>query len=251
MTFELQKANLWKRISAFLFDFILLVILAVGFAYLASLVTNYNSHLNKYEDKYNTYTEMYNVDINKDPNALTEEEKIRYTEFDEAVRGDSELLKEFSLVMNLTMVIVGMGLLFSVLILEFILPIIFKDGQTIGKKVFGICLVKNNAVKITTFQLFVRSILGKYTIELMIPVYLFLLTFFGSLGGTGFIVIILLFILQTCLFFITKNKTMIHDLFAYTVVVDKPSQRIFDTEDALIEFKKEQHLKEVEQQNNY
>ena len=44
MVSDLQKASLWKRISAFLFDFILLGIVAVLFALALSAVTGYDGY---------------------------------------------------------------------------------------------------------------------------------------------------------------------------------------------------------------
>ena len=41
MIFDLQKASMWKRISASLFDFILLVIAVAGFAFLLSAILDY------------------------------------------------------------------------------------------------------------------------------------------------------------------------------------------------------------------
>lgn len=48
MVFDLQKASVWKRASAFLFDFILLSILVVAFAFLLSWITGYD----RYSDTY-------------------------------------------------------------------------------------------------------------------------------------------------------------------------------------------------------
>ena len=42
MELSLQKANAWKRISAFLLDAILTVILAVGFGFLMSALLRYD-----------------------------------------------------------------------------------------------------------------------------------------------------------------------------------------------------------------
>ena len=38
MIYDLQKASMWKRVSAWLFDTILLSIVAVGFAFLLSTI---------------------------------------------------------------------------------------------------------------------------------------------------------------------------------------------------------------------
>ena len=63
MEFDIQKANTLKRVSAFILDFILLCVLAVGFAAFISWVSDFDGH-------YKTFTtfllllrkcfEMYN-----------------------------------------------------------------------------------------------------------------------------------------------------------------------------------------------
>ena len=42
MMYDLQKANVFKRASAFLFDVILLSVAAVGFAFIISAITGYD-----------------------------------------------------------------------------------------------------------------------------------------------------------------------------------------------------------------
>ena len=44
---DLQKASLWKRISAYIFDTILLVTVAVGVAFLLSALLRYDAHTQK------------------------------------------------------------------------------------------------------------------------------------------------------------------------------------------------------------
>lgn len=43
MHMELQRANMWKRISAWLFDAILLGMLSVGCAFLLSVILGYDA----------------------------------------------------------------------------------------------------------------------------------------------------------------------------------------------------------------
>ena len=55
MIFDLQKASMWKRISAFLFDIILLVIAVVGFAFLISCIVGFDKHNTALDDAYAKY----------------------------------------------------------------------------------------------------------------------------------------------------------------------------------------------------
>ena len=42
--YDIQKANVWKRISAYIFDIILIGLAAVGFAFLFSNLLGYDSY---------------------------------------------------------------------------------------------------------------------------------------------------------------------------------------------------------------
>ena len=77
---------------------------------------------------------------------------------------------------------VTIGVAISIMITDFVIPLFFKNGQTVGKKVFGLCLVKKNSVRIKNVQLFVRTLLGKFAIELMVPLYIIIMFYFGLMG---------------------------------------------------------------------
>lgn len=145
-----------------------------------------------------------------------------------------ELYAQNSYLFSLLFMMVSVGTALSFAVLEFILPLIFKNGQTIGKRVFGICLVRVDCVKMTTVQLFARTFLGKFAVETMFPVLLVFMLFFGWIGWFGIILPVALLILNAVLFLATKNKTPIHDIFAGTVAVDSKLQVIFKSEEELI-----------------
>ena len=146
----------------------------------------------------------------------------------------------------MSLALITVGLLIGVAVVEFVIPLCLKNGQTVGKKIFGLCLVKNDSVKINNMMLFIRAFLGKFTIETMIPVYILLLIIFGNAGLIGTVILFLILIIQIILSFATTNKTLIHDLMAGTVVVDMSSQMIFESEEAMIEFKQDFYKKEAE-----
>lgn len=255
---DIQRASILKRISAALLDFVLIMIISVGVGWLTSIICNYDYHMDKIQGYYEYYNEKYDIDLlgtSDKYKDLSEEEQEAYDErykaANEEYSHDEEAIKEFSLIINLSLIIISMGILFAVLITEFAIPLLLKNGQTVGKKVFAIGLVKNNCVKISTFQLFVRSIIGIYTIELMIPILLVFMILFGVLNIVGTIVILGLLVTQIILLFATKNHTLIHDTFAYTVVVDIASQKIFDNENDLIKYKEKLHEEEVKKIKTY
>ena len=116
----------------------------------------------------------------------------------------------------------------------------------LGKKVFAIGVMQVNGVKITNVSLFARSMLGKCTVETMVPALIILMILQGAINIVGLLVLLLLLVFEVILLVSTKTNSMIHDIFAFTVTVDLPSQMIFDTEDELIAYKKRIHAEAVE-----
>ncbi len=247
MIYDLQKANTWKRISAYLFDLILLSVLAVGFALLLSTALGYNAQSETLEACYDKYETQYGVDFDIESEKyelLSEEEKKTYDEAYAAMWKDADFSRAFSMLVNLILIITTFSILLSYVILEFVVPLLFKNGQTLGKKIFGLCLVRVDCVKITPFMLIARTILGKYTVETMFPLAICFMFVLGG-GLVAPIVLLLMLVLQIVLFFTTKNHMVIHDCFAQTVVVDMASQMIFGTPEELLEYKKKIHAESV------
>jgi uncharacterized RDD family membrane protein YckC len=117
-------------------------------------------------------------------------------------------------------------------------PLLFKNGQTLGKKIFSIGVMRIDGVKISPIILFARNILGKCTIGTLVPIYLIMMVSFGLLGLVGLVVLAALILAQVIMFFFTKYRTPIHDKFAQTVTVDISTQLIFDSAEELLEYKK-------------
>ena len=61
MRFELQRADFWKRISAFLFDIIIFGILFMGFATAMSAILDYDKYLDIVEEVEMEYVEKYGM----------------------------------------------------------------------------------------------------------------------------------------------------------------------------------------------
>ena len=121
------------------------------------------------------------------------------------------------------------------------MPLLFKNGQTLGKKAFGLAVMRSDAVRLSPLLLLVRTLLGKYTLELMVPVLVIFLFFFGGIGILGPGILCGLALVQVLLLAFTQNHTPLHDLIAHTVVVDYASQMIFDSPEALLRAKEEYH----------
>lgn len=237
---DLQKANMWKRIAAWLLDAMLTCVIAVGFIAALSAMLGYESHNSALQAAYARYETQYGVQFNLTQDeylAMSEEDLKPYQQAYEALVADETVLYEYNMVINLSLMITTVGILLGMLCTEFIVPLLLKNGQTLGKRAFSIALVRQDSVRITTMQLFVRTVLGKYTVETMIPVYMFLMFIWGMLDLTGVIVVAALLVAQLVCLAVNRHNAAIHDLLAGTVAVDMPSQKIFQSTDELIEYK--------------
>ena len=241
MIYDIQKANIWKRASAYLFDTIILAIIVIAFSFTLSFITGYDSYNTALSEYQKSYEEKYNVSFSlslEEFEALGENELAVYNEANAAFSTDPDVIYTYNMVINLSLLIISLSFLFAILIYEFAVPLFLKNGQTLGKKIFGIGLMKSDGVKVNSVSLLVRALLGKYTVETMIPLFIAMMVFLGSLGILGTVIIIAILLLQIIMLCATQTNSAIHDLLANTVVVDIQSQMIFDSENDLIEYKK-------------
>ena len=124
------------------------------------------------------------------------------------------------------------------LIVEFLVPLMLGDGRTLGKRIFGIGVMRTNGVRMSTVSLFIRTFIGKYTVETMIPVTILIMIYFNQIGLLGPAILFLILLVQAGVMIGTRTNSAIHDLLADTVTVDYPSQMIFESEEALLAAKK-------------
>ena len=242
MVYDLQKASTWKRIAAWLFDGILAGILAVAFGLLLSVLLGYDGYSQQVDAAYEVYENQYGVvfDITQEEyEAMTQAEKQNYDAAYDALVADEEAMHAYSMTMSLSLVIISLGVLAAVLLWEFVVPLWLGNGQTLGKKIFSLCLVRTDGVKINTMQLFTRSILGKYAVETMVPICIVMMLFWGIVGLSGTLCLVVSVIAQALCLIISHNNSAIHDLLAGTAVVDITSQMIFQTTEDLITYKKQ------------
>lgn len=246
---DFQKAGMWKRISAALLDLVLLVTVVIGVALLLSTVLNYAQYVERMDALYDEYEAEYGLSFDitaEEYQAMSPEEKIPYDEAYDAFANDEEALLVQGKLFTYALMIVSFSILAGYLLLEFLVPLLFGNGQTLGKKVFGIGVMRIDSVKISPLLLFARSVLGKCTVETMVPALLLVMIIFNLMGAIAVFVIIGLAVLQIVLVAATKGRTPIHDVLAQTVSVDFASQRIFDSPEALLEYKKKIHAESVE-----
>ncbi len=241
MIYDLQKASLWKRIAAWMFDGILIGILAVGFGMLLSWFLGYDGYSQQVDAAYAHYEAQYGIVFEISPDeyeAMDEQMRQNYNAAYEALIADSEAMYAYNMMLNLTLVITSLGILLAMLLWELAIPLWLGNGQTLGKKIFSLGLMRNDGVKLNAMQLFARTLLGKFTIETMIPVYVLIMLFWGTTGLPGTLLLFALLVAQVLCLIISRDNCAIHDLIAGTVVVDISSQMIFRTTEDLIAYKK-------------
>lgn len=242
MVYDFQRASLTKRIPAWILDFILLITLVSGFMWAWSQVIDIAPDTEamlsiemQYKEKYDgqlkvsieEYEKMTEEEIAQ---KLTAEEKLKITQtiqkINEELFVNEEYLDAMGRVISKIFSMISLSFLCAYFILEFLIPLWLKNGQTIGKKCFGIALMRKDGIKVTPFMMFTRTILGKCSIELMFPAMLYVILS-GSIIALA--VCAILFLVQIIVPLATRSKTAIHDLLACTVAVDMSSQMIFDT----------------------
>ena len=284
--FELRKIGIIKRFSALLLDAILLLVLTTGFMFIISLICKYDDEQKLATQYYNEWTEYrkeYAKDVCEHYGYVYQE--AEYDDFTVTKDGEASSLDavwneftksegnfegadadrmtvayeayktltpmaqvnaQYKYAYSLLFMMISIGVLLAYVVLEFIIPLCLKNGQTIGKKVFGIGVVRMDCVKMSNLMLFMRTFVGKFAIETMFPILLVILFLFGSLGILAIILFAAISILNIVMFFATKNKTPIHDMISGTVAVDIKLQVVFESTEDLIARKTLQHAEEVE-----
>lgn len=257
MIYDLQKASFWKRISAFLFDTVIMLVVVVAIASLMSIAMKYDTHMNVYEAKKNEYVakaeadyqaehgESCELDLTLGYKEMSDAQKEVYNKMADYLTKDSDAQMALNLMLNYSLVICIVSTFAAYALLEFAVPMIFKNGQTLGKKLFSIGVIRTSTVKASPFVLFVRMLFGKFTIETVLPMFVLIMMFFGIIGIIGPIVILGLLVLELIAVLATRTRSTIHDLVSDTCVVDMSTQMVFESEQALMEYKKKIHEEQV------
>ena len=229
-----------------MFDGVLLFALTIACMIGFHAAFGVDAKIDKLEQYRTEYATKYGIDLDikqEDYDNFTQEEKDAYDklylEVNEAMSKDEKVMELNGDIITAVATSISLGLLISTVGLYFVVPLCFKQGRTLGKKIFGLAVVRTNGVKLTNPLLFARSLIGFYAIELMFPLIITALTLLGVLGIIGFITLGLFFILEIGVMIYTKKThSCIHDLLTDSVVVDMASQQIFETQEDRTEFDK-------------
>ena len=243
---------MWKRISAGMFDGILLGVVAVLCAWLLSMALGFDGHYNELEQAYARAGEQYGVNLNmslEEYESMTAEELARAEEAYASLSQDEKAVYAYNMVIQLTLLIASFGILLAYMILEFTVPMVLGNGQTLGKKMFGLGVMSSEGVRIGGVHLFIRTVLGKYAVETMVPVLVVMMIYFGMVGLAGTMVLGGLLLAELIALAVTHTNSALHDLLAGTVCVNVGTQMIFDSREEMLEFKKKEHAERAARQS--
>ena len=142
---EFNKAGLIKRGVAKIVDLILILALVIGIGTVANNLIGYDEMTNELENVYSEYSERYGINrdfTQEDYDKMTQEEKDDYNarvmEANKALNEDEYAQGLYKKILTCSLVVIASSFLVACFVLEFIIPLIFGNGQTIGKKIFGI-----------------------------------------------------------------------------------------------------------------
>lgn len=262
MKFDLQRADFWKRISALLLDIFVLISVVILIATLLSYAFGLEEKVDIIEAREEKYAAEYpDLDTSltqEEILELPEEVQARYKERDEKRARDVVLIQTYSIVVSTVLTVILSSVLLGFIITELLIPIFFKNGQTLGKKAFGLGVIHTNGVRLHGQAHFIRSIVGKCAIETVFPLLICMLiilaafgieiNFYGipaNPGLPGLLIILFMFILELYSVIRSRTRSTIHDLISDTVVVDLSSQMVFETVDDLMAYKTRIHAEEV------
>ena len=113
-----------KRISAATFDMILLVCLVLVLAAALSAVLGYASYNESMQQSYDAYGQAYGVDVSiswAEYEQLPQETKDRYDMALEAINADDAVLRTYTMMVNLTLIIASVSILAGYLVLELLI----------------------------------------------------------------------------------------------------------------------------------
>jgi len=228
---DFHKAKPIKRLGAYVIDLILLLVITAAVALAIYSAMDYNTYEDKYVTSCEKYGQQFGVDLSAsrtEQATLPEEEFEKYNQAWEALNADEETMDAIKQMLRIELVSLMAGFLVGYVILEIMIPLIFKNGQTVGKKIFGLCVMHKYHVRVGFMQIIYRTILGKYFIETIIPVVMYKLNDYGVLGMTASLVLAAIAMTQGFIVMMSQANCGIHDKLFHTVVADFKKQHIFD-----------------------
>ena len=226
---DFYKASPIKRFVAYMIDMILLLIITAGVVAGIFSKMNFNTYREELVSYYEKYEQQFGVDMSVSVDTLSEEDQQKYVDALNALNSDEGALSVLSSIVKIAWLSLAVGLLVAYIILEVMLPLIFKNGQTVGKKAMGLCVMHKEHVKVSVMQVIYRAIVGKYFVETLVPITMILLQLSRTLGTTAVLILSAIVMTQGFVVLMSQANCGIHDKLFKTMVADYEQQYIFDT----------------------
>ncbi len=230
LTVDIQKAAIGKRIAAWLFDAVVFVCLAAAMAWFFAGALGYDGHHQALTDAYARYETQFGISLQltqAEFDALDSAGQAAYNAAYDALLADEGAISAYSMIVTLTFLVAALGVLLAQTLTEFVVPLIFGNGQTLGKKLFSLGLMDAGGIRIRLSQLLIRALPGKALLDSLVPVWLILMSFWGIGGSLATTMLSVVLVIQVCFCFFSPTRSALHDRLAKTVVVDLTSQEIF------------------------
>lgn len=212
---------MFRRFGAFIVDLCLVIFLTVMIALPLRGVSGYTAASEKMDAIFNSIASQHGVDINitnQQYNALSEEEKLAVDAALKDISENEEAAELYSKTVKLTMIITFASLFVAVVILELVLPLIFKNGQTIGKKLMRLEVRRRDGSSVNFVTLLLRSISGKFFLDYGLPVFFFFSMLYANAGRIPLVGLLLLATAQIVSIAVTSDRRALHDILAGTYV---------------------------------
>lgn len=224
MNKTLQKAPFFKRLFALMFDWIFIVILIFTCVIPMSFLLKVSEYSEKFDQYYSEYEKKYGVDFDlteEQFGAMTEEELKLYKEAYNALTSDEEANKAQDVLYKRIVGSIELSFLAAYLVMDVLFPLMLKNGQTLGKRIFNLAVVRTNGEPASMLTILSRTAIGKFTVETAIPILFVSSLLMTSLNLLGLLYVVAILIANIVLL-IKKNKVL-HDLLADTMVVICPA----------------------------
>ncbi|MBQ3894589.1 MAG: RDD family protein [Clostridia bacterium] len=229
---DVQHAAFSKRLFAFLADVVIAGLLVTGIFLLLWTVFDVDRYKDVYGEVKASYEKEYGVTFGmnaEDFGKLDKDAQDNYTKAVDAMNADERANNALKTYLIYALSILAGGALISGLLLEFLVPLLFKDGRTLGKKLFGLGVMRTGMLRVKAPVLFVRGVIGKAVFELLLPAVMTATALMGVTGIFGFIMVGVFGIAEIVALVKTGGQCFLHDVLADTYVIDWSSQPIFDT----------------------
>lgn len=124
-----------------------------------------------------------------------------------------------------------------------VLPIVIKNGATVGKKVFGLALANSDGYKMKNTQLIMRLMpFAVFSLAMLLPIWKTIVM--------PFIAILIVFLVSSAIAMASPKKSALHDFCARTIVINARTSIIFnDFADEEVYIRKEEE-EEFSKENN-